>query len=51
MVGGSLSNGLEATMVLLHKKVSVEILYLQERGGGPLVSVSYTHLDVYKRQM
>ena len=38
MVGSSLKKGVKATMVLLHKSVTVEILCLQERGGGPLVS-------------
>ena len=38
MVGGSLKKGVKATMVLLHKRVTVEILCLQEWGGGPLVS-------------
>ena len=39
----SLGNGAEKRSVL--NRVSIEI------GEGEFVSVSYTHLDVYKRQM
>ena len=41
----------EAGVIVIPVVASVALAKLMERGGASAVTVSYTHLDVYKRQL